>query len=70
MAEDPVFRYVLNRAQERVDEAYRKDGAKRGGKNSPWEIYKDAINRATAKHQSAQDDFGACQKLRSSARLE
>ena len=57
MAEDPVFRYVLGRAQERVDEAYRKDGAKRGGKNSPWEIYKEAINRATAKYQSAQDEL-------------
>jgi DNA repair exonuclease SbcCD ATPase subunit len=57
MAEDPVFRYVLDRAQERVDEAYRKDGAKRGGKNSPWEIYKEAIKRATAKYQSAQDEL-------------
>ena len=57
MAEDPVFRYVLSRAQGRVDEAYRKDGTKRGGKNSPWEIYKEGINRATAKYQSAQDEL-------------
>lgn len=57
MAENPLFRYVLDRAQERVDEAYRKDGAKRGGKNSPWEIFKEAINRATAKYQFAQDEL-------------
>lgn len=57
MAEDPVFRHVLDRAQAHVDEAYKKDGAKKSGKNAPWTAYRDAIRRAEQEHQRAQDEL-------------
>lgn len=36
MAEDPVFKAVLQRVQDKVDEAFSATGRRRTGKNSPW----------------------------------
>lgn len=48
MAEDPVFKTVLARVQERVDEAFNiSDGkpVKKRGKNSPWVKLNEEIQR-------------------------
>jgi hypothetical protein len=46
VAEDPLFKKVLGRVQERVDEAFAATGRKRLGKNSPWVRIRQEILRA------------------------
>lgn len=46
MAEDPLFKQVLRRAQERVSEAFSTTGRRRIGKGSPWIEIRDKINAA------------------------
>jgi hypothetical protein len=46
MAEDPLFKAVLGRVQDRVDEAFTAKGKRRLGKNSPWTQIRDFIRRA------------------------
>jgi DNA repair exonuclease SbcCD ATPase subunit len=45
MAEDPLFKSVLARVQERVDEAFNSSGGKKRGKNSPWVKWSEEIQR-------------------------
>jgi hypothetical protein len=45
MAENPLFRSVLARVQERVDEAFNSSGGKKRGKNSPWVKWSEEIQR-------------------------
>ena len=45
MAEDPTFKLVLARVQERVDEAFNSSGGKKRGKNSPWVKWSEEIQR-------------------------
>jgi hypothetical protein len=45
MAEDPTFKSVLERVQERVDIAFNSAGGKRRGKDSPWVKWNDEIKR-------------------------
>jgi hypothetical protein len=46
MAEDPLFKAVLGRVQDRVDKAFTSTGKKRLGKNSPWTQIRDLVRRA------------------------
>lgn len=46
VAEDPLFKAVLNQVQTRVDEAFSTTGRKRTGKNSPWIQVRELILRA------------------------
>jgi DNA repair exonuclease SbcCD ATPase subunit len=46
MAEDPLFKDVLGRVQDRVDEAFTPKGKKRLGQKSPWIQIRDLIRRA------------------------
>jgi hypothetical protein len=46
MAEDPLFKVVLGKVQDRVDKAFTPTGKKRLGKNSPWSQIRDLIRRA------------------------
>ena len=36
IAEDPIFRTVLDRVQGEVDEAFTATGRRKGGRDSPW----------------------------------
>ena len=45
MAEDPTFKLVLARVQERVDVAFNSSGGKKRGKNSPWVKWSEEIQR-------------------------
>jgi len=47
IAEDPLFKSVLETAQSRVDEAFSSSGRKRAGKNSPWTQTRDLIKQRT-----------------------
>lgn len=46
MAEDPLFKAVLGKVQDRVDKAFTPTGKKRLGKSSPWTQIRDLIRRA------------------------
>jgi DNA repair exonuclease SbcCD ATPase subunit len=63
MAEDPVFRYVLERAQDRVDRAFTKTGGKKSGKTAPWTEYRDAIRRAEQEYQHTQSELTETQAI-------
>jgi DNA repair exonuclease SbcCD ATPase subunit len=55
MAEDPLFKTVLARVQERVDKAFNKTGGRRTGKDSPWVKLREDI-------QQKQDRDRVCQQ--------
>jgi DNA repair exonuclease SbcCD ATPase subunit len=57
MAEDPVFRNVLSKAQERVDEAFNKTGGRKTGKNAPWTKLREAIREADKQYRQYQQDL-------------
>lgn len=42
-AEDPLFKAVLTRVQDRVDEAFTKSGGRKSGKGSPWVQLREQI---------------------------
>jgi hypothetical protein len=44
-AEDPLFRQVLQKAQEHVNKAFTETGKRRGGKGSPWTQIRDLIKQ-------------------------
>ncbi len=45
VAEDPLYKLVLERVQGRFDEAFTSNGGKRRGKNSPWAQVSDLIRQ-------------------------
>ena len=55
VAEDPTFKRVLARVQERVDEAFSSTGGKKRGRNSPWVQIRDAIRRAEEETQQRHE---------------
>jgi len=57
MAEDPLFKNVLARVQERVDEAFNSTGAKKRGKNSPWVKWNEEIQRKQDYHDQCQQEL-------------
>ncbi len=46
MAQDPLFRRVLQRTQARVDEAFTPRGSKKGGKGAPFPRLREELRRA------------------------
>src|SRR5262249_23224302 len=44
-AEDPLFRQVLQKAQEHVNKAFTETGKRRIGKGSPWAYIRDLIKQ-------------------------
>ena len=64
MAEDPVFRNVLAKAQECVDLAFNKTGGRKTGKNAPWPRLREAIRLADDRFRRSQ------QELQTTAALE
>lgn len=65
MAEDHIFRSVLTKAQERVDEAFNKTGSKKAGKNSRWTRHREAIRQADERHRQSQDELKNTEALES-----
>jgi DNA repair exonuclease SbcCD ATPase subunit len=63
MAEDPLFRNVLAKAQQRVDEAFNKNGAKKTGKNSPWTRLREAIRQADEQNRRCQGELQTTEAL-------
>ncbi len=57
MAEDEVFRHVLTRAQERVDEAFNKTGGRKTGKSAPWPRLREAILLADQRFQQSREEL-------------
>ena len=57
MAEDPLFKNVLARVQERVDEAFNSTGGKKRGKNSPWVKWNEEIQRKQDYHDQCQQEL-------------
>ena len=57
MAEDPLFKNVLARVQERVDEAFNSTGGKKRGKNSPWVKWNEEIQRKQDHHDQCQQEL-------------
>ena len=45
VAEDPLYKSVLERVQSRFDEAFTSNGGKRRGKNSPWTQISEMIRQ-------------------------
>ena len=57
MAENPLFKNVLARVQERVDEAFNSTGGKKRGKNSPWVKWNEEIQRKQDHHDHCQQEL-------------
>jgi len=57
MAEEPLFKAVLERVQERVDEAFNSQGGKNRGKNSPWVKLNEEIQQKSQRHQGCLEDL-------------
>lgn len=57
MAEDPLFKIVLARVQERVDEAFNSTGGKKRGRNSPWVKWNEEIQRKQDYHDQCQQEL-------------
>jgi hypothetical protein len=60
MAEDPIFKSVLERVQERVDEAFNiseKGVKKKGGKQSLWKKLTDEINEKQERKEERQREL-------------
>jgi hypothetical protein len=57
IAEDPLFKAVLARVQERVDEAFNSSGGRKRGKNSPWVKLSEELQQKTERHQGCLDDL-------------
>lgn len=51
LAEDKLFKAVLQRTMQKVAIAFTAAGRKRGGKGSPWIEVRDRINEASAEHR-------------------
>src|SRR5262249_43455976 len=68
IAEDPLFKSVLNTVQARVDEAFSSSGKRRTGKNSPWIQIRDLINQRAnivqQCHEQSQKSKGIESELR------
>ena len=63
MAEDPRFKQVLARVQEKVDEAFTATGRRRSGQTSPWNQIREQYRVAEANErdvrQQMEDSEGA-----------
>ncbi len=60
MAEDPIFKRVLERVQERVDEAFNvsdKGVARKRGKQSPWTKLTEELNQKQERNLERQRDL-------------
>lgn len=68
MAEDPIFRGVLAKAQGCVDEAFGKNGVKKTGKNSPWTRHREAIRQADEYYRQCQDELKETERLEAELR--
>lgn len=64
IAEDPLFKTVLARVQEKVDDAFTKTGGRKSGKNSPWIKLRDEIR------QKEQRDLQCKQEAQKTSALE
>ncbi len=53
-AQDPLFKTVLDEAQEKVDEAFTSKGGKRRGRTSPFQLVTDEVKRVQAHFQEIQ----------------
>ena len=64
VAEDPLYKRVLDKVQARVDEAFTSTGRKKGGKDSPWMRTREAIQRK-------EEDLRQCnEQLQRTAAIE
>lgn len=57
MAEAPLFKAVLERVQERVDEAFNSSGDKKRGKNSPWVKLNEELHQKAQRHHDCLEDL-------------
>ena len=57
MAEDPRFKQVLARVQEKVDEAFTATGRRRSGQTSPWTRIREQHRVATANERDVRQQM-------------
>ncbi|HEY6347544.1 MAG TPA: AAA family ATPase [Bryobacteraceae bacterium] len=65
MAEDPLFKKVLTRVQERVDEAFTANQKRRQGKSSPWSRLREEIEQKTRRNEDRRRELNETQALES-----
>jgi DNA repair exonuclease SbcCD ATPase subunit len=67
LAEDPLFRAVLDRTQDRVSEAYTSTGRRSSRKDSPWQLLKErrlgAEKRRTEVQGRVESSEGAKEQI-------
>ena len=64
VAEEPLYKRVLDKVQARVDEAFTSTGRRKGGKDSPWMRNREAIQRK-------EEDLRQCnEQLQRTASIE
>ncbi len=64
LAQDPVFKTVLERSQRRVDEAFLPTGNKRRGRGDPFPKATVAIRQALAEHESRKHQREQTERVR------
>ena len=64
LAQDPLFKDVLERAQRKVDEAFLPTGKKRRGRDDPFPKASLAIRRAFEEHERCQGRLEATLRVR------
>ncbi len=64
LAQDPVFKTVLERCQRRVDEAFLPTGNKRRGRSDPFPKATAAIRQALAEHELRKHQLEETERVR------
>jgi len=64
LVQDPLFRTVLQRAQDKVDEAFTAKGGKKAGRNAPFPRIREQIREAEERVAELREQVGKSEAVR------